>query len=338
MSILVTGASGLLGYALAHRLSKEDRRVRVLLRREEQTELFRGTPIDCMPGSLQDAGSLRRAAAGVDEIYHCAATSTDWAPWDLYHAGNVTGVASLLGVARELPSLKRFLHVSSTDVYGYPKTVCDEDAPLVDVGLPYNQTKVEGEKLVWAASRDGLPVTIIRPATIYGPRDKDFGTDVYYHLKKGDMPLIAGGTSSPGLLFIENAVDGLVAAARSDETIGKAYNLRDETAETWQDYLNAFADEAGEKRTTLRLPFFFAYGMGWTCEQINRVLKIKTKPLLTRHSVLLMSRNAAFPIDRAKRDFGFKSRVSFEEGVAKTVAWVKAGQGPVSTERQPLPA
>jgi nucleoside-diphosphate-sugar epimerase len=338
MSILVTGASGLLGYALAKRLAEDGSAVRVLLRKPDQAELFRGMPVESVQGALEDVASLKRAVDGVEEIYHCAATSTDWAPWDVYYAGNVAGVANLLGVAKEQPSLKRFLHVSSTDVYGYPKTVCDEDGPLVDAGLPYNRSKVLGEKLVWAASREGLPVTVIRPATIYGPRDTDFGSDVYFHLKKGDMPLIAGGQSAPGLLFIENAVDGLIAAARSDNTIGKAYNLRDETAESWQEYFDAFADKAGEKRTTLRLPFFFAYAMGWTCEQLNRIRGITSKPLLTRHSVLLMSRDAAFPIDRAKWDFGFKSRITFDQGVAAVVDWVKTEEGDVSPERQPAPA
>ncbi len=338
MTILVTGASGLLGHALAHHLAGETAPVRVLLRKPDQAELFRGTSIECVQGSLEDVESLRRAAEGVEEIYHCAATSTDWAPWDVYYSGNVSGVANLLDVAGEQPSLERFLHVSSTDVYGYPKTVCDEDAPMVDAGLPYNQSKIEGEKLVWAASNEGLPVTVIRPATIYGPRDQDFGSDVYFHLKKGDMPLIAGGKSAPGLLFISNAVDALIAAARSDKTIGKAYNLRDETAETWRDYLDAFADKAGEKRTTLRLPFAFAYSMGWTCEQINRLRGIASKPLLTRHSVLLMSRNAAFPIDRAKADFVFRSRVSFDEGVAKSVAWALAEHEAMTSDSEPLPA
>lgn len=326
MSILVTGGSGLLGHALACRLAKQSESVRVLLRSPNQAELFDGTAVQCMHGSLEDVQSLREAVQGVTEIYHCAATSTDWAPWDVYYSGNVTGVANLLEVAQEQPTLQRFLHVSSTDVYGYPHTVCDEETPMSDAGLPYNRTKIAGENLVWAASDDGLPVTVIRPATIYGPRDQDFVVGIYEHLGKGDMPLIAGGKSRPGLLYLSNAVDALIAAARSDNTRAKAYNLRDETDETWLDYLNAFADKAGLKRTRLKLPFTFAYGMGWTCERFNQLFRIKSTPLLTRHSVLLMSRDAGFPVDRAKADFGFKSQVSFDEGVARSVEWVAADQ------------
>ena len=61
-------------------------------------------------------------------------------------------------------------------MYGYPRVPCDESAPMrQDVGLPYNRTKIQGEEAVWRAHREhGLPVTVVRPATIYGPRGKDF--------------------------------------------------------------------------------------------------------------------------------------------------------------------
>ena len=326
MEVLVTGASGLLGHALAHRLASQGDTVRVLLRKpEQQSELFDDTSVDRFEGSLDDVQSLRAAAAGVDEIFHCAGTSTDWAKWDTFYSGNVSGVENLLKVCVAQPRLKRFLHVSSTDVYGYPRHVCHENAPPVDVGLPYNRSKIMGEKLVWAASKAGLPVTIVRPASIFGPRDNDFVVEIHEQLRQGQwqMPLISGGNSTGGWLFISNAVDGIVAAARSENTVGKAYNLRDETAETWRQYLDAFADEAGFPRTMLRLPFWFAYGMASSLEIVHRLCGWSSRPLLTRHTVYLMTRDAAFPIDRAKADFGFTSRVGFQEAIAESVAWVK---------------
>lgn len=330
MTVLVTGASGLLGHALAHRLAGEGDNVRVLLRKPEtQAQLFDGTSIDCVAGSLEDIHSLREAVDGVEEIYHCAATSTDWAKWETFYSGNVTGVENLLSVARELAGLRRFLHVSSTDVYGYPRNVdnVDEDSPLVETSLPYNRSKVMGEQLAWTEARRGMPVTVVRPATIYGPRDKDFVVEIYEQLKQGpwQMPLIAGGNSPPGLLYIDNAVDGIIAAARSDNSIGKAYNLRDETAETWRDFLNGMSDKGGFARTKLRLPFWFAYAMGSTLETAYQMFGWwNAKPLLTRHTVYLMTRNAAFPIDRAKQDFGFASRVSFDEAITECVAWMQS--------------
>lgn len=325
--VLITGASGLLGHALALRLAEEGEKVRVLLRKPaEQADMFEGTSIEWIKGSLGNIESLQQAVEGVEVIYHCAATSTDWADWKSYYDSNVKGVENLLQVCSQLPLLKRFLHVSSTDVYGYPKTVCGEEVVMKETKLPYNKTKVAGEKLVQTAAQNGLPVTIVRPATIYGPRDHDFVYEVYHQLKQNNMPLIAGGKSTPGLLYISNAVDGLIAAARSETTVGKIYNLRDESEETWEDYIHAFADEAELPRSKLRLPLWFAWSMASTLEFIHKILGWKSRPLLTRHTVYLMTRDAAFPIDSAKSDFGFTSNVKFDEAVAQSVAWVKSQQ------------
>lgn len=325
--VLITGASGLLGHALALRLADEGEDVRVLLRNPvEQSKLFRGTTINWVAGSLENVESLERAVDGVKVIYHCAATSTDWAEWDAYYSSNVKGVENLLYAASQQDQLCRFLHVSSTDVYGYPKEVCGEEVNMVETNLPYNKTKIAGEKLVQAAGAAGMPVTIIRPATIFGPGDYDFVHEVYHQLSQNNMPLIAGGKSTPGLLFISNAVEGIIAAARSDRTIGKIYNLRDETEESWADYIHAFADEAELPRSKLRLPLWFAWSMACTLEFVHKKLGWKSKPLLTRHTVYLMTRNATFPIDRAKSDFGFRSIVKFNEAVAQSVAWVKSQQ------------
>lgn len=327
MNVLVTGASGLLGHALALRLTQDGDNVRVLLRDpEKQLPLFGDTAVEWVKGSLQDKERLFDAVKGVDEVYHCAATSTDWAPWKQFVAGNVDGVRNLLEVVKEHCNLRRFLHVSSTDVYGYPKSPCSEDVAMKDAGLPYNMTKIAGEKLVRAAGVEGLPITIVRPATIYGPRDHDFVTEVFQQLKQNNMPLIGGGRSSPGLLFINNAVDGLIAAARSPNTIGKVYNLRDESAETWEEYLHEFADQAELPRTKLRLPLWFAWSMACSLEVVHKLLGWKARPLLTRHTVYLMTRDAAFPIDRARKDFGFRSKVSFQEAVARSVDWVRSQQ------------
>jgi nucleoside-diphosphate-sugar epimerase len=83
----------------------------------------------------------------------------------MFFDANVQGTDNMLAAVEESTDLKRFVHVSTTDVHGYSTVPCPESHPLMDVGLGYNHTKISSEKAMWAAYGErGLPVTIVRPA------------------------------------------------------------------------------------------------------------------------------------------------------------------------------
>ena len=218
MTALVTGASGFLGGRLAEMLAREGEQVTVLARAHSDLRYlseFTGTQVRVVRGSLTDRAAVMEAVRDETYIFHCAAASTDWAPTEVYLESNVKGTEMLLQAAREARRLERFLHVSTTDVYGYPAIPCCETGALRDVGLPYNRTKILAEEAVWKAAREGgLPVTVIRPATIYGPRGKAFVADIADLLRKGQMAYICGGRATGGFLYVDNAVDAMMAAAR----------------------------------------------------------------------------------------------------------------------------
>jgi len=249
MPVLVTGASGFLGGRLAEVLAREGEQVTVLARRaSDLRHLACLSGIRVVRGSLTDMPSLQEAVREATHVFHCAAASTDWAPEEVYLESNVRGTEALLLALREAPRLQRCIHISTTDVYGYPKIPCAETGELVDVGLPYNRTKIAAEKAVWREARGGLPVTVIRPATIYGPRGKAFVADIAVHLRKGQMAYIDGGRATGGFLYVDNAVDGIIAAARCPAARGEVYNLSDGTGATWREYVSALATGPGRRR------------------------------------------------------------------------------------------
>jgi nucleoside-diphosphate-sugar epimerase len=324
MAVLVTGASGFLGGRLARMLADGGVAVRVVARPTSDVRHLAGASIEIVRGCLDNQESLAAAVRGVTHIYHCAGCSTDWAPWRTFHAANVAGVENLLRAAVNYGSLLRFLHVSSTDVYGYPSEPCEESHPLTDIGLPYNRSKCMGESAVWDAfQKSGLPVTIVRPATIYGPRGTAFGSDIAQHLRQGTMAVIDGGRSAGGFCYVDNAAQAMIDAAAAAETLGRAYNLSDGTGATWRRYVDALADGLGERRAWIDLPSAAAFALAGTMEAPHRYLRIPGRPMLTRHAVYLLSRNQEYPIGRARREFGFAPKVSFEEGIGRTVEWLK---------------
>jgi nucleoside-diphosphate-sugar epimerase len=326
--VLVTGASGFLGGRLAEMLMSAGEQVTVLARSTSDLSHLSAPRLDALRivrGDLADSESLQDAVRGVTHIFHCAAASTDWARMEVYRDSNVRGTEMLLAAALKESQLERFVHVSTTDVYGYPVIPCAEAGELRDTGLPYNRTKIQGEQAVWRASREGLPVTVVRPATIYGPRGKAFVTDIAELLRHRQMAHIGGGRATGGFLYVDNAAAAMIAAAQSARTEGQVYNLSDGTGATWNAYVEALAHGLGYKPPWIDLSYGVAMAIAGAMEAPYGLIKaLPGRPMLTRHAVLLLARDQEFPSDKARADFGFVSQVSFEEGIARSVAWVKS--------------
>ncbi|MET9860340.1 NAD-dependent epimerase/dehydratase family protein [Streptomyces smyrnaeus] len=332
--VLVTGASGFIGGHLTRRLAELGHRVRVLVRPGSDRSGFGDAADEIETGDLDDPDSLCRAAKGVTHIYNCAGMSADWGPWEDFQRANVHGARQLVEAAHQAGTVARVLHVSTTDVYGYPKQPCDEAAGCKDIGLPYNRSKLLGERAVRnAAAETGVPVTIVRPVSVYGPRSKDFVIEIGNLLLQKQMLYIRGGQVPAGLLYVDNAVDAMIAAATSEETVGKVYNLRDPELTTWRQYVEALAAGMGVKPPWLNLPAPVATAVATLSEKLYGALGISSRPILTRHTVHLFDRDQSYGIRRAQQDFGFKSTVDFEEGMRRTVAWLDSDEGRAHVSR-----
>ena len=274
-------------------------------------------------GDLTDQASVNEAAKGATRIFHCAACSTDWAPETTYQAANILGTGRLVAGALRSSALERFVHVSTTDVYGYPLIPCGEDAPIVDAGLPYNRSKGLGEMIVWEAMRErGLPATIMRPATIYGPRGKDFTQEIAVMLRQRMMATVDGGSAAGGFVYVDTVAQAMLDASLHPKANCEVYNLCDGSGTTWAKYLSVFAEQLGTSRPWIDLPFGVAMRLADGLETIHRTLRLGGRPLLTRHAVLLLGQSQEFPIDKARAHFAYEPRVSLEEGIRRSVAWL----------------
>ncbi len=324
MAVLVTGGSGFLGGRLAQMLQQGGEEVVLLARPNSDLRHLSETPVRLLRGDLSDAALLREAVQSVTHIFHCAACSTDWASWQTYFETNVVGTRNLLDAARHARGLQRFVHVSTTDIYGYPPMPCDEDHPSVETDIPYNRTKIQGEEAVWKASReDGLPVTVLRPATIYGPRGKDFTQEIAALLRQRIMITIDGGTATGGFTYVDTVAQAMLDASVSRHTVGQAYNIADGTGATWAEYLRLFAEQLGLPAPWLNLSFAMAMRLAHAMEAPHRWLHLDGRPLLTRHAVYLLGRSQEFPATRARTSFGFTPSVSLDEGVRRSVEWLR---------------
>ena len=322
MKCLVTGGSGFLGSHLVEALVRRGERVRVLVRPTSKTEHLVNLGVELCPGDLGDIQSLRKATLNIDKVYHCAALAADWGRWKDFEKTNVVGTRNFLQAALER-GVNKFIHTSTTDVYGYPDSPVDETAPFRLRGWPYGDTKIKAEQAVWEYHRQhGLPMTIIRPLNIYGPRSTTFVLEIAELLKKGSMVHIGKGLKNAGLAYVTNVVDVILLAADNDISIGQAYHASDGSDVTWPQYVNHLADIIGAPHPRISIPYRPAYFIGWLMEKIYGALAIRSRPLLTRMAVELVGTDQGFLIEKAQKDLNFRPQVDFEEGMGLVKDWL----------------
>lgn len=322
-TVLVTGASGFVGGHLAVRLATEEgARVRVLVRKTSRTEHLQDLGIEFCLGSITDLDSLRPACDGVDVVFHCAALAREWGDVEEMHRTNAVGTGNVLQAAVDA-GVPRVVHTSSIAVYGLePADGTDETVPFNRAsGNPYADSKIAAEDLVQHYCREeGLNVTVLRPADIYGPRSTTGTLGPMVAIKLGWMELIDGGEGVSNHLYVDNLVDAYILAAENDHVAGQAYIISDGIGTPWRDFFGRYAQMVGKGP----LPSISKEkALQKAAEAEAKAEKVGRPPSLTRAAVTLMTQKAVFRIDKACRELGYAPRISLDEGMRRTENWLR---------------
>src|SRR4051812_49185259 len=192
---LLTGATGFVGSHAAEALAARGDTVHAIARPGADSALLGQLGVKVFPGDLTDPDALKRAAEGCDVVIHCGAKVGDWGPVEEYRKVNVEGLRTLLAAVKGRP-LHRFVVVSPLGVYAARHHHgTDETEPLPEQHIDgYTQSKVEAERVALEAHRtDGVPVTVLRPGFVYGPRDRTVLPRIASRLREGSIVYIAKG-------------------------------------------------------------------------------------------------------------------------------------------------
>jgi ornithine--oxo-acid transaminase len=325
---LITGATGFIGGHLAARLVEEGVQVRCLVRANSNTSRLKGLGLELAEGDLTDPDSLTRVAEGCQYVFHCGALVSDWATSGEIARINVEGTRSLLD-ASVSASVKRFIHFSSTDVYGYPGgPAISETHTAARFRNWYAQTKLISEAEVRRVQRThGLQTVILRPATVYGPGSKDVIGEIARALRAGNMLLVDRGRAIAGLCYVENLMDAALLALRDPTASGQAFNISDGLDTTWKEFIDGLANGLGYPQARWSMPYWMANGIGFSLEHGYRLLRrttgLSTPPLLSRQAVHVMGKNQDFSNRKAREMLGWEPRIDYPTGLQTTVAWLQ---------------
>jgi nucleoside-diphosphate-sugar epimerase len=325
---LITGASGFIGGRLARRLAHEGYPVRCLVRASSDTAPLHELGVELTVGELEDADSLARAVDGCSYVLHCAALVSDWATTAEIARVNVDGTRNLLDACRDA-SVRRFVHLSTTDVYGYPDGAeIDESYTPTRFANWYAQTKLEAEAEVRHAQQAGaLQCVILRPATVYGPGSKELVGEIARAIQGRHMLLIDRGRPLAGLCYVENLADAALLALRHEAAPAHAFNVGDGDGVTWKRFTDDLAAGLGCPPVRFSLPYRPAVAIGFALEHGYRLLRRSTgltaPALLSRQAVHVLGRDQEFSNRRLRELLGWEPRVDYAGGLAATVAWLR---------------
>jgi ornithine--oxo-acid transaminase len=326
---LVTGATGFIGGRLAQRLVAEGYQVRCLARSSSDTSLLDSLDVEISVGDLTSARSLTRATQGCRYVFHCGARVSDWATAEEITRINVQGTRNLLDAAVNA-SVRRVIHFSTTDIYGYPGGVAiDETHIATRFRNWYAETKLAAEAEVRRAERShDLDTVILRPATVYGPRSTNVVGEIARAMRSGNMLLVDRGRAVAGLCYVDNLMDAAVLALRHDAAPGQAFNVSDGLDVTWKQFTDGLARGLDCSEVRWSMPYWLANGIGFSLEHgyrlLRRTTRLSTPPLLSRQAVHVLGRDQDFSNRKAREVLGWVPRIDYVTGLEATLAWLQS--------------
>ena len=323
MRILLTGASGFLGSHIAEQLDRQGAEVRALVRPTSDTRFLDGLEcVTTVTGALGDRDSLLAATEGVDGIIHAAGLVKAREPADFY-ATNEQGTANLLDAAKRSASdIQRFVLVSSLTVMGP-----SEDGRPVEAGASpkpvthYGRSKLAAERAARAEAHS-LPITIIRPPMIYGPRDREI-LPFFKSVQLGVLPLTGSPSSKLSAIYVADCASACIKALGASVPSGSTYFVEDGRLESLGGLI-AHIERALDRRAWLRVPVprFLMYGAALGSEAYGRIMGRAV--MLTRDKLNeLLAPHWVCDSGEAQAALGWKPRISFEEGTRITGAWYR---------------
>ncbi len=320
MRIILTGATGFIGSHMAELLLAQGAEVVCPVRNPARLRNLEGMPVSVVPADkLRD---VLTDSLSFDYVIHLGG-ATRARDYEGYRQSNVGLTRELLEIFSTEPyrkALKRFVLVSSQAATGpCPDggVAVNETDPCCPISL-YGRSKAEAEQVA-DRFHHAVPITVVRPPTVFGPRDTDV-LGVFKSARFRLAPFIAGPDRLVSIIYVQDLVEGILAAARAPEAVGQTYFLANPEPVIWRQFALDVARLMGYRAIALPVP---AAAMKLVAYAGDVVGKLRGSVPLFRSEKFEEMRQLAWVCssEKAFKDLGWRPRFSLEEAIGITAQW-----------------
>lgn len=321
--VVVTGATGFTGKHLVRALCDTGATVRAIARESSNLDELNDLPIEYFTGEVFDQETVQRACTGCNYIFHVAAAFREAKIGDdVYWNVHVQSTQHLAQAALTQKSFKRFIHVSTMGVHGHIEKPPANEEYRFAPGDQYQETKVEAE--LWVrefASTEQLPLTVIRPAAIYGPGDRRL-LKVFKMAQMRVVPMLGFGCKGLyHLIHVDDLVNFMILSATLEKTLGEVYICGAEDSISIEQMIRVIAEKLGTSPKFMRLPVTPFFVAGDMCEWICKPLGIE--PPIYRRRVAFFTKDRSFDTSKLRSHTGYKYVHSNESGLTELTNWYR---------------
>lgn len=321
-SILITGATGLIGGALARRLVSRGTPARVLARPSPRVEELEELGVEVVQGDLSNERALTTALRGIRVVYHCAARVGSYGTWEEFLRANVHGTENILKAAHT-EGARRFVYLSSLAVFGLPANGnCVTEATPYDTAPAkrgyYSHTKILAEKLVRKfAAENNLAVTIFRPGLVFGKGRPLPTAPLAFRFGRKFM-VIGSGRCLLSLNYLENLVDALLLLCGREQYGNSDYNIVDDESLTSSEYHRLRGEIDGTSAMFIpSLPFRAAAPLIELVASCRREGKLAS---FSSHALSRVLRSARYDTHLVREQLGWCPRVRLQDALKEILS------------------
>jgi nucleoside-diphosphate-sugar epimerase len=352
MKVLVTGAGGFIGGWVVESLYLTGfGQVRATVRRWASAARIGRFPVEIVLCDVLNRRQTEHAVDGVDAVVHCAFGAREV---------NVEGTENLLNASLR-SGVRRFVHLSTVDVYGGAEGNLDETFPFRYTGGEYGDSKIDAENLCLTYSGKGLPLVVLRPTIVYGPYCKLWITKFAERLQSGKWGIFTGLEGGLcNLVYITDLIKAIVLSLKADKAVGQAFNINGSEVISWNEYfrrlnralelppLREIRVGTSKVNATLMLPlrttarYVLKHYGDWitalyqrfdVAKKVARGTERSLRTTPTPDELKMFGLRARYNISKAESLLGYEPVVGVDAGLEMSACWLRheslfSGQSP----------